>query len=95
MILVGGLCTVCKIKWRSKIDLNESGVGAHKGPLQHSLLAQSPLVCGKNVRIPFQRRELIQGENVHSGKTIQMLLVGDDDDDQVSDCCVWIVELWS
>ena len=42
----------------------------HKGHLQHSLLAQSPLVCGKNVRIPFKRRELFQSENVHSGKPI-------------------------
>jgi hypothetical protein len=42
----------------------------HKGDLQHSLLAQFPLVCGKNVRIPFKRRESCQSGNVHSGKTI-------------------------
>ena len=46
-----------------------------------------PLVCGKNVRVPFKRRDFIYvkvGMNVHSGKTIpfamregisQMLLV--------------------
>ena len=42
----------------------------HKGDLQHFLLAQFPLVCGKNVRIPFKRRESCQSGNVHSGKTI-------------------------
>ena len=42
----------------------------HKGDLQHSLLAQFPLVCGKNVRIPFKRRDLCQSGNVHNGKTI-------------------------
>ena len=56
----------------------------HKGHLQHSLLAQSPLVCEKNVRIPFQRRELIQSENVHSGKTIPFPMR------EFSKCSLWI-----
>ena len=34
------------------------------------LLAQFPLVCGKNVRIPFKRRDLCQSGNVHNGRTI-------------------------
>ena len=64
------------MEWRDHSGI----VIIYKGHLQHSLLAQSPLlVCGKNVRIPFKRRELLfQSENVHSGKTIpffQMLLV--------------------
>ena len=55
----------------------------HKGDLQLSLLAQFPLVCGKNLGIPFKRRDLCQSGNVHDGKTVpfchagisQMLLV--------------------
>ena len=43
---------------------------AHKGDLRHSLLAQFPRVCGKNVRMPFKKRDLCQSGNVHNGKTI-------------------------
>ena len=63
------------IPWRELLTLRmrkrEHQYGdIHKGDLQHSLLTQFPLVCGKNVRIPFKRRESCQSGNARKGKMI-------------------------
>jgi len=54
------------------LDLKE----IDKGDLQHSLLTQSPFVCGKNLKIPFKKIELFQSGYVHSGKTIPFPMRG-------------------
>ena len=46
------------------------------------LLAQFPLVCGKNVRIPFKRRDLCQ-----SGKTIPFAMP------EFPKCSLWVTSI--
>ena len=42
----------------------------HKRNLQHSLLAQFPLVCGKKCKNSLQKEGIVPKWDVHSGKTI-------------------------
>ena len=62
------LMTISRCLHNTSRQLDRDIIYIHKEDLQYSLLAQFPVVCAKNVRIPFKRRDFFQSGNVHSGK---------------------------